>query len=401
MSIESARQSSAFFLARLEAEVARLRSLTYPGHHPGPGMWLDLVSGLVDTGKGYLTKAADPAVQDGDASLLVKDSEMIANHAYILLQKLDGTDADQIPHQIVGPFQRWVDGLGIGNTIFFRADHVANYELARFDLRALVNNVNDASQSLVDAAEATAIEGDIVSSPSEAPAAPVRVMPDAAGPSVTVMIFCNGDASQRWSWQTVVPGGTARGTGTISLDSSHRMFAESLLRACPDMKPESFRRTMRGVGEQLWRAAPSEFRDAYVTWRGLLGSNFPIQFVTEDPHIPWEMMRPDVNGLGADHLFFNHPTSRWPLSRAPLMRNSIPQGDVLSFVPDYNGPKALPSAKIEGAWVVSALGAQQMEAKATRGVTSHIVDNRSGDSRGDGLRKCTEDCLIRKPDEVS
>lgn len=117
-------------------------------------MWLDLVSGLVDTGKGYLAKAADPSVPNADASLLVKDSEMIANHAYVLLQKLDGTDADQIPHQIVGPFQRWVDGLGIANTIFFRADHVANYELARFDLQALVNNVNDASQSLVDAAAA-------------------------------------------------------------------------------------------------------------------------------------------------------------------------------------------------------------------------------------------------------
>lgn len=143
-----------FFLARLEAEVARLRGLTYPGHHPGPGMWLDLVSGLIDTGKGYLAKAADASIADVDASLLVTDSGMIANHAYGLLQRLDGTNAEQIPHQIVGPFQRWVDGLGIDNTIFFRADHVANYELARFDLRALVNNVNEASQTLIDAAAA-------------------------------------------------------------------------------------------------------------------------------------------------------------------------------------------------------------------------------------------------------
>jgi len=117
-------------------------------------MWLDLVSGLVDTGRGYLAKAADPAIADADASLLITDSEMIANYAYSFLQWLHGTDAGQIPHQIVGPFQRWVDGLGITNTIFFRADHVANYELARIDLRALVNNVNDASQTLIDAAAA-------------------------------------------------------------------------------------------------------------------------------------------------------------------------------------------------------------------------------------------------------
>jgi len=117
-------------------------------------MWLDLMSGLIDTGKGYLAKAADPALPTADASLLVTDSEMIGNHAYDLLQKMDGSDAGHIPHQIVGPFQRWVNGLGISNTIFFRADHVANYELARFDLRSLVQNVNDASQSLIDAANA-------------------------------------------------------------------------------------------------------------------------------------------------------------------------------------------------------------------------------------------------------
>ncbi|MDE0947328.1 MAG: CHAT domain-containing protein [Sphingobium sp.] len=57
------------------------------------------------------------------------------------------------------------------------------------------------------------------------------------------------------------------------------------------------------------------------------------------------------------------------------MRNSIPQGDVLSFVPDYNGPKALPSAKIEGAWVVSALGAQPME--ATRSAFLGVLDGNS------------------------
>lgn len=117
-------------------------------------MWLDLVSGLIETGKGYLAKAADTTMPDADASQLITDSELIANHAYSLLQRLHGTDAGQIPHQIVGPFQRWVDGLGITNTIFFRADHEANYELARFDLRGLVSNINDASQTLIDAAAA-------------------------------------------------------------------------------------------------------------------------------------------------------------------------------------------------------------------------------------------------------
>jgi hypothetical protein len=222
------------------------------------------------------------------------------------------------------------------------------------------------------AADGLAIEGEQAPPSNEEQSRSVRVLPDAAGPSVTVIISCDSDASQSWSWRTAVPGGTDLGTGTITLDGSQREFAESLLRACPDMKPGNFRRTMRGVGEQLWRAAPSEFRDAYVSWRSLLGSDFAIQFVTQDPHIPWEMMRPDIDGLGADHLFLDHPTSRWPLSRSRRMRNSIPRGEVLSFVPEYPVHKALPSANVEGAWVVSALGGRRME--ATRSAFLDVLD---------------------------
>jgi hypothetical protein len=148
--IDRGRLAAAFFLERLRGEVARHRSVTYPGHHPGPQKWLNVVAGMLDTASGYLVKASNPSTSDGDASQHIKDAEMLGSQAYRLLRELDGAEADQIPHQIVKPFQRWVDGLKIKNTIFFRADHVANYELKRFHLDALYN-VNDPTPSLLDA----------------------------------------------------------------------------------------------------------------------------------------------------------------------------------------------------------------------------------------------------------
>lgn len=148
--IESSRQASAFFLARLTAQVSEQRGETFPGHHPGPLIWLDLIQGMIDTASGYLARAADAATPQDVASQLVRDANQLGNSAYQRLQDLEGSGADQIPHQIVGPFQRWVSGLGIKNDIFFRADHVANYELRWYD-RRLVSNLNAPSQSLQNA----------------------------------------------------------------------------------------------------------------------------------------------------------------------------------------------------------------------------------------------------------
>jgi len=152
--IDLSRQAAAFFLQRLGREVSRLHGVTYPGHHRGPEKWLDVVSGVLDTAVGYLEAAADPTTPDVDAAQRIADAEALGSGAYDLLRELDGADADQIPHQIVKPFQRWVDGLGIGNTIFFRADHVANYELARFHLDKSLYNINDPAPSLVEALKA-------------------------------------------------------------------------------------------------------------------------------------------------------------------------------------------------------------------------------------------------------
>lgn len=142
-----ARNACSFYLSRLKGELARLIDATYPGHHAGPKLWLNVIIGLVDTAQGYLALIDS---RPAEAKKLLLDAEVLGEQAYSLLSLISGADASQIPHQIVAPFQRWVSALKIDNTIFFRAEHVPNYELATIDCRAMAQNLNTPSTSLLD-----------------------------------------------------------------------------------------------------------------------------------------------------------------------------------------------------------------------------------------------------------
>lgn len=199
-----------------------------------------------------------------------------------------------------------------------------------------------------------------------------KVEPDAAGPTLSVSIFADVVGRQTWMWDVRVPGGTWSGAATIDLGNAAAEFAEKLLRSCPDLPSDEFRRAMAGVGERLWHAAPAAFRTGYLEWRQKLGGNFPIQFLTDDPHVPWEMMKPNATNL--DHLFLEHPVARWPLTGAQIRRHRLPGGELLSFVPNYASPEALPSAAVEGAWICSELAGIAMP--ATRAALLRVFDGK-------------------------
>lgn len=144
--MEHARRACSFFLARLRSEIGRLRAIDYPGQHPGPHKWLNLVDGFVDTAENYILKSYGAGIHPDIASVFISDAEVLGNQAYELLEHMAGSDADHIPHQVVAPFQRWVNALGITNTIFFRAEHEANYEL--WSIEYDIDNINGATDSL-------------------------------------------------------------------------------------------------------------------------------------------------------------------------------------------------------------------------------------------------------------
>lgn len=191
-------------------------------------------------------------------------------------------------------------------------------------------------------------------------ASTVVVAPDAAGPSLSVTISPDRNGRQFWTWRAAVPGGVEEDAESIDLGGGDRQFADDLLRNCPGLAQDAYRQVMRGVGERLWASAPARFRAAFLDWRHRIGEGFPIQFVTDDPHVPWEMMKPDDAGI--DHLFLEHPVARWPLTRGGVRRHALPEGAVLSFVPRYGAGDTLPSALLEGEWLRDTFEALEMTA---------------------------------------
>jgi hypothetical protein len=194
----------------------------------------------------------------------------------------------------------------------------------------------------------------------------VSLLPAAPGPALTIKIINVGGDAQ-WMWILEAPG--ARGLGnasrqeTVSLPDT-KEFATSLLGQCPNLKPGRHTGALRGIGERIWAAAPETFRLLYKDMRGRFGSAFPIQIVTNEPHVPWEMMYPDTqSGIGnPDHLFMTHPICRWHAAREGRFRNQFRSGLIASFVPAYaNGGKALPEAIEEGKWLAAELGAKEMD----------------------------------------
>lgn len=190
----------------------------------------------------------------------------------------------------------------------------------------------------------------------------VRIQPSALGPTLTVTIITERDGQQTWMWVARLPKTQITGSASVTHKAGEEKFAAELLASCPDLRDNEFRRVMAGIGEGIWRATPEKFQMAYIRCRSEVGSDFPIQLITADPFVPWEMMKPDLEELEADHLFFDHPICRWPLNVAGGLRSEFISADRLSFVPTYQGAEDLPSARSEGEWFEKTLCALRMTA---------------------------------------
>lgn len=190
--------------------------------------------------------------------------------------------------------------------------------------------------------------------------ATVNIMPEAVGPALSVLIANPGEGRQNWSWMGLLNRRRIYGNDTIDLGTTAKDFSDGLLKACPTFQKSEFRRRMRGIGTQIWQSAPQRFRQDYASLVADSGTGFPIQIISDDAHVPWEMMYPDIEGAKLDHLFLEHPVARWPLSRADPMQQDLPAGAICSFVPEYDEGGTLPSALAEGQWLFDTYKASKM-----------------------------------------
>lgn len=210
----------------------------------------------------------------------------------------------------------------------------------------------------------------------------LHLVRDVQRPILTVKII-EGSAPGvlQWSLGTPrqgTPFKTLDWSGEVDLRGDTSGFVHGLLERCPNLRPgRTHVSVMRGIGEQIWKATPSCFKDLYAELRCRHGARFPIQIVTNDPHVPWEMMYPDSEAGFAkpDHLFMTHPVARWFASNEGGMRSEFGRGRIVTFVPEYLDGSALPEAIKEGQRLVAEHGAEKGE--ATRdGFTGFLAESR-------------------------
>ncbi|GAK61318.1 hypothetical protein U27_01218 [Candidatus Vecturithrix granuli] len=120
---------------------------------------------------------------------------------------------------------------------------------------------------------------------------------------------------------------------------------------------------LKGLGRELYQKfAPPAFKNAFWTLKDKLGDEFDsIQIFTNDPTLPWELMRPvrPNDSDEQDFLGITFCIARWHVSQGVMPLESpppqIPLETLFVISPEYTGDMALPGVTVE----LEAL--QQME----------------------------------------
>ena len=179
--------------------------------------------------------------------------------------------------------------------------------------------------------------------PPTAPAAPIGAMsadPAAAKPDLTVYItLFDPEAPGRMHWRLVTEtfdALPAKLDGIINLGRDPRQEAVALFKDFAGLERGKHRRRIEGFGERLWKRSPQVFKDAYWALVDHYQRPLTIQFTSDDPHLPWELMRPSRPGEVQPPLALQHAVARWIGSYQGWLRNQLPTGAMVVIAPRYS-----------------------------------------------------------------
>jgi hypothetical protein len=151
--------------------------------------------------------------------------------------------------------------------------------------------------------------------------------------------------------------------GRTDVGLSAQAFAATLFKEFAQLDRGKHERRLQGFGDRLWKKAPPEFRDTYWAMWDRYQRPLTIQFVSSEPHIPWELMRPGRDGEVQPLLAVQHPVARWIGSHRSLMRQQLPAGALFSIVPRYrNAAARLKRAEAESAMLKDVFNATDVSA---------------------------------------
>jgi hypothetical protein len=218
----------------------------------------------------------------------------------------------------------------------------------------------------------------------------VRVVGAAIAPDLTIHIHRDSLIAGRLHWllsPMVAHRGLVDGDlrGETRLQGEPSAFVRSLFKACAGARPGEHVSVLRGIGETLWMHVPGSAQASYWKLRDRLGDGFSIQILTDEPSIPWELMRPVRPGTkGTRLLAETHPVARGLLAYPDRLRSRLPAGGVrLTIAPNYRQRKsplpalpALDDAQDESATLKDRFHADAITPATARSLLQILEDRR-------------------------
>jgi hypothetical protein len=169
--------------------------------------------------------------------------------------------------------------------------------------------------------------------------ATVQVDAAAVAPDLTVFItMFEKDAPGKLHWRMVtVPfrGLPPRLDEQIDLGQAPGVEASQLFKQFAKLERGRHREAIEGFGEELWRRAPAAFQSVYWALCDHLRRSLAIQFVSDDPHLPWELMSPYRDGEAHGPIALRHAVARWIGHWQGYMPNRLPNGRLVAIAPHY------------------------------------------------------------------
>jgi hypothetical protein len=201
----------------------------------------------------------------------------------------------------------------------------------------------------------------------------IYIQKGAPTPKLTVMIHHprgTKDGFLEWYMRVseevseACPGLPAKMIGDTDLGPAPKDFAKGLMKALEEKKAGEHMEVFEGLGQKIYEKSPQVFKDVYWSMVTCFGQTFPIQFVTDDPYVPWEFMQPAKDdGIEAKCLAVNHPVARWLIEYESKRRTRLAAGLIVTIAPNYpsgwNVPP-LPAAKDESDEIVAKFSAKSI-----------------------------------------
>jgi hypothetical protein len=152
--------------------------------------------------------------------------------------------------------------------------------------------------------------------------------------------------------------------GTCDIGRNAESFMTNLFREYAELERGKHQRRLEGFGESLWEKVPDCFRDTYWAMWDRYRRPLTIQFVSDEPNLPWELMRPSRPGEQHPLLAGKHPVARWIASYGSYLRNRLPAGGLCTIGPRYaSASTRLQRAEAEALRLVEQLGARRIDGK--------------------------------------